>query len=204
MTPVKNIIFDLGGVLLNLDYDKTTNAFKRLGVENFDELFSQFKANDLFEKLETGRISEIFFYETMHDYSGKRLTNKQIETAWNAMLLDFRLESLNFLNSIKDKYNIYLLSNTNSIHYEAFKKILQKQTGKDSINGYFIKAYYSHLIHLRKPYPQAYQYVLNDAALVAEETLFIDDSFNNIETARQLGINTHLLLKEERIETLGL
>ncbi len=204
MAGVKNIIFDLGGVLLNIDYNKTTSAFKELGIQNFDELFSQFKANELFEKLETGHISEEAFYQSIQQYSGKQLDVDQIKIAWNAMLLDFRLPSLSILDELKKKYNIFLLSNTNSIHHKAFEKILLNETGKESLNGYFIKSYYSHLIGMRKPYPETYLFVLNDAAIKPGETLFIDDSINNIETALELGITCHHLLATEKIENLGL
>jgi len=204
MPAIKNIIFDLGGVLLNIDYNKTTIAFEKLGIENFDELFSQFKANDLFEKLETGQISEDEFYQSILQHTNTGADKKQIQQAWDAMLLDFRIESLEFLKPIKGKYNIYLLSNTNSIHLSAFQKILFHQTGDQSLNGYFIKSYYSHLIGKRKPWPETYLYVLNDAELIPEETLFIDDSINNIEAAKHFEIKTHLLLPNERIEKLQL
>ena len=204
MGAVKNIIFDLGGVLLNIDYNKTTSAFKELGIQNFDELFSQFKANELFEKLETGHISEEDFYQSIQQYAAKHLEVDQIKTAWNAMLLDFRLPSLSFLEDLKKSYNIFLLSNTNSIHHKAFEKILLAETGKQTLGHYFIKSYYSHLVGMRKPYPETYLFVLNDAGIKTDETLFIDDSINNIETAIELGINCHHLLPAEKIENLGL
>jgi len=200
---IKNIIFDLGGVLLNVDYHKTSEAFQQLGVSNFDNLFSQFKSNELFEKLETGNISDNSFYQEIKKHCAPATSTVQIENAWNAMLLDFRKESIQFLSSIKSQYNIYLLSNTNSIHLEAFKKIFTNETGLDSIDIFFKKSYYSHLIQKRKPHKETYQFVLQDGNMIAEETLFIDDSMNNIDSAKELGIITHLLLPTERIENLG-
>src|ERR1700739_3239196 len=120
MLPVKNILFDLGGVLLNVDYHKTSAAFKKLGVQNFDTLYSQFKANELFEELETGKISDDHFYKEMEKHTYPGISQQQIEEAWNAMLLDFRIDSLHFLDSLKNKYKLFLLSNTNSIHHAAF------------------------------------------------------------------------------------
>ncbi|HTB52839.1 MAG TPA: HAD family phosphatase [Ferruginibacter sp.] len=204
MQQIKNIIFDLGGVLLNIDYSKTATAFQQLGFENFDELFSQFKANELFEKLETGDISEELFYQEVQKYAPNKVDQKDIYIAWNAMLLDFRKSSLDFIDAIKDKYRLFLLSNTNIIHLTAFKEIFQKEIGKPSLDGYFIKSYYSHEINLRKPYKNIYAFVLQDGDMKAEETLFIDDSYNNIATAKDMGIQTHLLLPGERIEELGL
>ena len=120
------------------------------------------------------------------------------------MLLDFRQESLNVLESLKDKYNLFLLSNTNSIHLEAFNQTLREETGKTSLDEYFIKSYYSHIIQLRKPYVATYQWVLNDGNMIAAETLFIDDSVKNIVGAKEAGIKTHLLLTTETIGDLNL
>ncbi len=204
MKEIKNIIFDLGGVLLNIDYHKTADAFKMLGVRQFDDLYSQANANHLFEALETGEISEESFYQSIHQYCNPNTTRQQMQTAWNAILLDFRKDSLAVLESLKNKYNLFLLSNTNSIHLTAFNQKLQEETGKASLNDYFIKSYYSHIIQMRKPYAATYQWVLNDGNMPAAETLFIDDSVNNIKGADDVGIRTHLLLPTERIEDLKL
>ena len=204
MSEIKNIIFDLGGVLIDIDYNKTINAFKELGIPNFEEMFSQFKASDLFEKLETGDISEEDFYSTIKKDIPVPVTDLQIENAWNAILLDFRKESLDYLTFLQPKYNLYLLSNTNSIHYRSFQNLFKKETGKPSLDIYFIKAWYSHLIHLRKPYAAIYDFIVKEESLNPKETLFIDDSINNIESAAKVGLQTHLLLPEERIENPGI
>ena len=202
MAEIKNIIFDLGGVLLDIDYHKTASAFTSLGVKEFDTLYSQANANQLFEALETGAISEDAFYQSLQGYCRPETSRQQMQSAWNAILLNFRKESLTVLDQLKAKYNIYLLSNTNSIHLTAFNQILLEQTGNPSLDGYFIKSYYSHIIQLRKPYLATYEWVLQDAHIVAGETLFIDDSINNIKGAMEAGIQTHLLLPTETIQEL--
>jgi glucose-1-phosphatase len=204
MAAIKNIIFDLGGVLIDIDYHKTAAAFKRLGVVNFDEQYSQAGADKLFEALETGTIAEEEFYERMHTYCYPSTTWQQIEDAWNEILLSFRPQSLQYLDEIKSRYNIFLLSNTNAIHKRAFDKILKKETGFNSLDHYFIKSYYSHIIQQRKPYEATYHYVLNDGGMLATETLFIDDSPVNIAGAHKVGLKTHLLLAGQQIENLGL
>jgi glucose-1-phosphatase len=204
MSSIKNVIFDLGGVLLNVDYHKTADAFKALGARQFDELYSQANANHLFESLETGSISEDAFYEAIAQYCEPGTTRYQMQFAWNAILLDFRKDSLLVLKSLKEKYNLYLLSNTNSIHLSSFNNTLLEETGNISLDHYFIKSYYSHLIQMRKPYVETYQWVLNDAQIIASETLFIDDSVNNIKGAMEAGIQTHLLLPTENIRDLSL
>ncbi len=204
MSAIKNVIFDLGGVLLNVDYHKAADAFKALGAGQFDDLYSQANANHLFESLETGSISEAAFYEAIYQYCEPGTSRDQMRLAWNAILLDFRKDSLTVLDNLKDKYNLYLLSNTNSIHLTAFNHTLLNETGNASLDHYFIKSYYSHLIQMRKPYVETYQWVLDDAKMIASETLFIDDSINNIKGAKEAGIQTHLLLPTEHIGDLNL
>lgn len=201
---LKNIIFDLGGVLLDLDYTKTSDAFKKLGIKDFDLHFSQFTADELFEKLETGKISEEAFFNTVIKLCDKGTSLQEVENAWNAMMLDFRADSLVYLKQLKKQYSIYLLSNTNSIHLRAFQSIFTRKTGEKSLDVYFDKAYYSHLIGLRKPHLATYEYVLQDAGMSASETLFIDDSIHNIQAATQVGIKTHLLLSTEKIQDVPL
>jgi len=201
---IKNIIFDLGGVLMNLDYNKTAAAFKALGYVDFDNMYSQFKADELFEKLETGRISEEDFYTVLKKVASKPITDEQIMQAWTAMLLDFRAKSIASLPDLAKKYNLFLLSNTNSIHVNAFRKIFEQQFGHNRFEANFAKAYYSNEIGMRKPNADVYEFVLQDSGLKAAETLLIDDTHINIVAATALGLHTHFLKQGETIETLGL
>ena len=204
MKNIKNIIFDLGNVLFDIDYNKTINGFEQIGFKNFKASFSPEKMDGLFENLETGKITEADFYNTIKHISANPVTDSQIKNAWNAMLLNFRAESLAFLQQIKSKYNLYLLSNTNSIHLTAVKDIFIAEIGPASLDDYFIKAYYSSSIGLRKPDVAAYAFVLQDAGIKAAETLFIDDLISNINGAKIVGIQTHQLLPNQRIEHLQL
>ncbi|MEI6586380.1 MAG: HAD family phosphatase [Sediminibacterium sp.] len=190
MQGVKNIIFDLGGVLFNIDFKKTEAAFVAIGVENFSEMFGQHHSNDLFIQLETGAISPNEFYDAFRTNTQLALTNDQIKTAWNALLIDFRLPSLEWLKSIKNKYRIFLFSNTNQIHYESFLETYFNQTGKTDFNDFFEKAYYSQEMGLRKPSLEPFIQILENHGLVAAETVFIDDTLKNIEAAQQVGIQT--------------
>ncbi|MEO7524022.1 MAG: HAD family phosphatase [Ferruginibacter sp.] len=204
MNQIKNIIFDLGGVLLDLDFTKPPEAFKKLGFPQFESMFSQFKVDQLFEKLEKGMIDEREFYTIMLKVGKEGTTPDQIKFAWNSMLLDFRTESLEYLKKLAPEFNLFLLSNTNSIHLEAVNSILKKQTGLSSLNSFFTKSYYSHFIGLRKPDNNIFEFVAKDAGIQANETLFIDDTKDNIYTAQRLGFKTHLLLPGEKIEKLDL
>lgn len=202
MAALKNIVFDLGGVLININYATTSGKFSDLGFEGFENMYSQFTADRLFTKLETGQISDAEFYKCLAAAHGGDISPQHLKDAWNGMLLDWRKTSLDFLETLGSKYRLFLLSNTNAIHSEAFNRSLKAETGRESIDGLFAKAYYSHLVNLRKPNGDIFEYILKDAGILAGETLFVDDSGNNIETARTLGFRTHLLLPGEMIENL--
>lgn len=204
MQQFTSIIFDLGGVILNIDFSKTSSAFKKAGVADIDQMYSQESANELFRNLEVGKITEDQFCEAIRNVSGTKLANKSIVDAWNALLLDFRVETINYIKLLRTKYKLFLLSNTNSIHYREFYKIYEKTMETESFDALFQKTYYSHLIGYRKPDVSAFQYVLEDNSLSAEECLFIDDTIHNIEGAKRAGLNTIFLNPEMRVEELGL
>ena len=199
---IKNIIFDLGGVLLNLDFKRAFDAFAKLGFSDFDELFGQHNADDLFQKLETGKITPAEFYKELKLIAPREITAEQLENAWNAMLVSYRKESLDFLLKLKEHYSLYLLSNTNEIHHSRFLKMLQEETEYQNLHKFFIKTWYSHEIHHRKPDVEIFEFVLHDAGIEAGETLFIDDSPSNLPNAGAIGMKTQLLLPEERVENL--
>jgi glucose-1-phosphatase len=204
MSTIKNIVFDLGGVLLNIDTGKTNDAFEQLGIKDFKNNYSLHKADKLFDNLETGHVDEAAFYEGIRSISNSTLSNDAIRTAWNALLLDFREGSLEWMDKNADRFRFFLLSNTNAIHHTAFHKSFTEQTGRKNFDDYFTRAYYSHQVGLRKPEKEIYVHLLQDAGLDAAETIFIDDLLKNIEAAAALGIKTHHLQPGEYIEDLGL
>ncbi len=188
MKGIKNIIFDFGGVFLNIDYNLTSKAFKDLGVSNFDELYSQQKASPLFEDLETGKANENLSYKTLREISGHNLADEQIKTAWNAMIGDYSKDKLDWLERLRSKYKLYLFSNTNEIHYNAFTELYKAQVGGKPFDEYFDKVYYSHTAGFRKPGKEAYIRLLNNEGLQASETLFVDDTEINCKGAEEAGL----------------
>ncbi len=188
MQGIKHIIFDLGGVILNINYQLTSQAFKDLGAKNFDQLYNQFHANALFEDLETGRVTPEEFLAKIKEHLPEGTTDQQIIDAWDAMLLDFPLARLQLLQQLRNHYGLYLLSNTNAIHLKALNAILEKERGISSLGAFFDKSYYSHLIGYRKPEKEAYQVILDENGLKPEHTLFIDDTLPNVDAALALGI----------------
>jgi glucose-1-phosphatase len=204
MKKIKNIIFDLGGVFLDIDFKATEKAFVSLGVTNFNDFYTQHTASTLFEDLETGKVSPAAFYDGFRKETGAQLTDDQIRDAWNAMLGRFPVERLSWLEDIGFRYNIYLYSNTNVIHYDAFQKIYRECTGKENFDDYFVKAHYSHDLGSRKPYAESFTKLLNAEKLNPEETLFIDDSYKNIEGAKEAGLQAFLLLPPKTVLDLDL
>jgi glucose-1-phosphatase len=189
MQNIKNIIFDLGGVILNIDFRKTNDAFHSLGLENFAQHINQFHITDLFLQYETGQIDDIEFIEGVAKLSDKPIAESEIVEAWNALLLDFPPERIALLKGIKSRYRTFLLSNTNSIHLKEFQQRLHNEHGVH-LEDLFEKAYYSHVVKLRKPHADIFNLVLQENNLVPQETLFIDDTESNFEEAKKLGIQT--------------
>lgn len=186
---IRNIIFDLGGVIMNIDFKKTESAFAELGFADFKQYMTQFHITPFFEEYETGKIDDAAFVKGIQEIAGRPLTEAQVVGAWNALLLDFPPARLQLLEKIKNDYRIFLLSNTNSLHYQAFQQTLEAQTGK-KLEDIFEKTYYSHTAHLRKPHAAIYQLVLEENRLQPAETLFIDDTASNFSGAEELGIQT--------------
>lgn len=204
MKAVKNILFDLGAVLIDIDFDKVCKSFEHIGIKDFENQYSQLSASTLFEDLEKGKISDAFFYEAIQKQLQSSIPSEEIKNAWNSILLNFRIDTMQYLTQLKTDYNLFLLSNTNAIHLTEINLLAQQQLHVEKLDVYFIKAYYSFKIGMRKPNVDIFEFVLQDAGIEAKETLFIDDSKPNIITAQQLGFNTHLLLPHERVEKLSI
>jgi putative hydrolase of the HAD superfamily len=198
---IRHIIFDLGGVLLNLDFKGVEQAFVDLGVSDFPKRYSQLKQDSLFDDLETGKISASEFIAGIRKAAPDvPLSDEQIINAWNAILLDFPMRRLQLLQQLRTHYDLVLLSNTNEIHEIAFNKILEQTCGINSLAHFFDKVYYSHRVGMRKPGKEVFQRILEENAFLPEHTLFIDDSPQHIETAKSLGIQTIYLEKGMTIE----
>lgn len=197
---IKHIIFDLGGVLLNIDYSLTEKAFIDAGVTNFPELYSQLAQSSLFDDWETGKMTKEVFISAMQKASSVPISEAQVLDAWNAMLLDFPLRRLQILQQLRIYYDLFLLSNTNEIHEEIFNAKLMSAHGIPNIGVFFDKVYLSHRVGLRKPGKKIFQRILEENNLKPEATLFIDDSPQHIATAKELGIQTIYLEKGMTIE----
>lgn len=186
---IDTIIFDFGGVIIQLNYQATIDAFKKLGIENFDEMYSQAEQSNLFNDIETGKISPQRFINGLLDYLPSNTSPNKVVEAWNAMILDVPQQNIKLLEKLSEKYKIFLLSNTNSLHidlaYRNWNKVAQKP-----IEAYFEKIYLSHEVGMRKPDREIFELVCNEAKLNKETTLFIDDSEQHLVGAKSAGIKT--------------
>lgn len=189
MTDIKNIVFDFGGVLIDLDQNACINAFIQLGIDDVNKYLSDYTPNGIFRKLETGEISPEQFRDNVRGLTKKTLSDAEIDNAWLALLLDVPDKKLEMLLNLRKKYRVFMLSNTNVIHIDY---IIEKTFGRNNhvLDDYFEKVYFSYKTGYAKPDPDIFEFMLNDAGIKAEETLFIDDSEINITAAKEMGFKT--------------
>jgi len=200
--PVKNIILDLGGVIINLDIPATVNEFNRISAIPFEDLYTQFQQVELFNLFDKGLISDFDFFTRVKELIRHQGEDEELLRAWNAMLLDVPAGRLELLVKLKQKYNTFLLSNTNETHIESFERDLYLRHGVKNFNDYFDEVYYSCRTGLRKPDKEIFEMVLSKNKLDPAETIFIDDSVQHVQGAGQCGIRAYLLPKGMELEKL--
>ncbi|MBC7662002.1 MAG: HAD family phosphatase [Chitinophagaceae bacterium] len=203
---IKAVIFDFGGVILDLDYPATDQRLRRLLGEQGQIHYTKTYQSKIFDAFETGSVDENTFYEAIENAADKKVSRQEIDDAWCAMLLDVPPARFHFLKDVASQCRIFLYSNTNSIHKREFDKTLERHLGPGGFDKLFEKTYYSHLFGKRKPHPEAYQAVLTDAGLDPQTTLFIDDNVANVAGAKAAGLVVHHLtgdlLKDHKLSRL--
>lgn len=192
MEEIKNVIIDLGGVIINLARNRCIEAFECLGIPDIrDRVVNDYQHKDLFMQVELGTITPEEFRDGVRKLARQPLTDLQIDTAWVAMLEDVPVYKLNLLLDLRKRYKMFLLSNTNQIHWEwASRTFFTYKEHRAS--DFFNKIYLSYQLHMLKPDADIFEYVLNDAAISPHETLFIDDALPNCRTAQSLGLATYM------------
>ena len=186
---IKNLILDFGGVIYQISHQKQKKAFMELGLHNFDDLYSQAIQNPLFEKFETGKISSNEFRKALAKLLPGNITIAETDHAWNSILAGYYIESVSLLKRLGPKYKLFLLSNTNAIHYNIYTAEFADAFGYD-FETLFARAYWSFKIGLRKPGHEIYKRVLEENRLNVAECIFIDDTLGNVEAAAKCGIKT--------------
>ena len=187
---IRNIVFDLGGVLVDLDFKAAINGLQEAGFANVKEQLLAFDRGGIFQKFEVGEITADEFRTAIRENSTVTLTDEEVDALWNLMLLEIPREKLELILELRGKYMVYLLSNTNSIHWDYVCKNAFNYRGF-RVEDYFEETFLSYEMHLAKPDKAIFEKVLHDANLLAEETLFIDDSEANCKAAQEVGIHAH-------------
>ena len=187
---IKNIVFDLGGVLVDLDFKAAINGLQEAGFANVKEQLQTFDRDGIFQKFELGEMTADEFRSAIRENSTVALTDEEVDNLWNLMLLEIPREKLELILELRGKYMVYLLSNTNSIHWDYVCKNAFNYRGF-RVEDYFEETFLSYKMHLAKPDKAIFEKVLSDANLLTEETLFIDDSEANCKAAQEVGIHAH-------------
>lgn len=199
---ITTIIFDFGGVILDIDPQQTINEFIKLGIKDQKIFTSAEFREGIINKFERGIDTAESFRKKVREIIGKHICDQHIDDAWNALLLDIPMERIKVIEQVKNHYEILLLSNSNEIHYDVYVRDLQLRFGYREFDQLFHKSYFSFDLHLNKPNPEIFEFVINQHKLVPSQTLFIDDTYEHIEAARNLGLQAYHLQKPEQITEL--
>lgn len=187
---------------MDLDFHKTHQALSRLSGIPAEELKGRIHTSAFFNEYEKGLITDEEFREQLRLFLNCSTSDENLDRAWNALLLDITKERLDLLTQLKTKYKTFLLSNTNNIHLKAVNETVIKTSGEKSLDPFFHKAYFSHVMKMRKPDKEIFNFVLEENNLTASETLFMDDIFENIQGAKSVGIQTILISSTSQILSL--
>lgn len=198
---IKNIIFDLGGVLLNIDPKRTIDAFGRLGMEQLVGDKGLTYDHDIFYLMEQGKITPAEFRSGVQELLPHPVSSAEIDAAWTAMLLDVPFIRVQLLKNLRKDFGIYLFSNTNAIHVDKFHSDFRIQFGFE-VSSLFDKDFYSNEIGYRKPSPESFQEIIRLSGINPAESLFIDDAPGNVEAAQKSGLKAFWLQPTQKVEVL--
>jgi putative hydrolase of the HAD superfamily len=190
---IKNIILDLGNVIINIDFELTYKALASLTQRDIFEVKKELDDTNLWNRYEEGLISDELFLKTLYDALELTCTQKELEKAWCGLLLDIPQRRIDLIDELRKKYRVFILSNTSDIHIQVINGMIKNQFGRPDLESLVEKAYYSYQMKMRKPGKEIYQTMLSDAKILASETLFLDDNEDNIEGAKKCGIQTVLV-----------
>lgn len=199
MPHIKNIIFDYGNVIFEIDFKKTQAALLQLGIKNSTDFFAHKSHHQLFNDFETAAISPAQFRAGIREAAqNENLSDEEIDAAWNSLLIGVPPGIHEVLLKVKEKYRTFLLSNNNETHYNYIVDYLKKEFNLPDNSSLFEKAYYSQQMFLRKPNVEIFEQVIQENGLNPAETLFIDDSPQHIEGAKKAGLHTLLMTKHPK------
>jgi glucose-1-phosphatase len=199
---IKNIILDLGGVIINLDIPATIASFNALSAVPFESIYSARTQSEIFNKFDKGEITDFEFFSELKSQLRHQGAEAELLQAWNAMLLDVPARRLDLLVRLRQDYRTFLLSNTNETHIAVIERQLYLKHGVKNFGDYFDDIYYSCRVGMRKPDAEIFEHLLRKHKLEAAETVFIDDSIQHVQAAGACGINAYLLPQDMEVEEL--
>jgi glucose-1-phosphatase len=199
---MKNILFDLGGVILDIDVQATLKRFYELDFPSELLQYPNNMTSDLFFKYETGKISTPDFRNEIRRITGLDVSDEELNEAWNAMLLRVPGERTQLLEKLGSRYDLYMLSNTSALHAPVFEQMYLDAAGT-AMKNHFKKIYYSFEIGWHKPDSEAWEHVISDAGIVPQETLFLDDNIHNIKVSQELGFQAIHIHERTSLMDLG-
>lgn len=197
MDEIKNIIFDLGGVIYDINYENIANTFTHYGVNGTEHFYGRTFQTPEMDLFEMGKMSVPDFHNYIRRMSGIPLKDAEIDEIINAILIDIPQKRVRLLQNLKKKYGIFLFSNTNQINYDCYTQAMQKKYGFDVFHDCFDACYFSHIMHLRKPSLEGFFQILNEQHITGASTLFIDDNKANVDAARLSGLHSYQLIDKD-------
>lgn len=194
---IKNIIFDLGGVILDIDYSAPIREFAKLNMHNLESIYSIAQPDPMYSLYETGKISTEEFMNYLQSKSPEGTSLSDILHAWNSILVGLPPHRIEILKQLKQHYRLFLLSNINELHIKGFEAIYRKHFPESSIYDVMDDVYYSCIIGKRKPDPASFLHIVHEHDLELKETLFIDDSADNVAGALQVGLQARRVIPKQ-------
>ncbi len=186
---IKAVVFDFGNVIINIDLEKTYQAFSDLTFKPASKIKALFTENQIFRKYEIGFFEEEEFRDVIRQTLGYPLNDDEIDNAWNALLLDAPEKRIRYLEDLRLKVPIYLLSNTNDTHIKASTRYFREKHNYSNFFRIFNRVFLSFEIKLYKPEFEIYHYLISELNLEPHQILFLDDNQDNIDAAKECGIN---------------
>ncbi|WP_420575484.1 HAD family hydrolase [Ekhidna sp.] len=182
------VIFDFGNVLIDLDYPKVIRKFSEVAKKNQEEIEELVVTAPVLQKFEMGMIGPEEFRANINKLLGTNMGERQFESIWNTMLKSITKERMDKVLKIGEKFDTYILSNTNMIHEIAYEEMIMEETGRMSLRDFVKEVYYSHEIGMRKPNLNCYKFVIDDIGIYPSRMLFLDDRLDNVEGAQRAGM----------------
>lgn len=186
---IKNIVFDFGGVIISFDRDQAVKAFRQIGVKEADRLLDKYHQKGIFQEVENGNMDAEAFRRELSKICGKELTYKEVEDGWKGFVTEVPQYKLDYLNELRKKYKVYILSNTNPYIMGWARSVALTPAGKP-LDAYVDKIYTSYEAGSTKPDRGIFEYMIKDSGLNPAETIFVDDGASNIAVGEELGFVT--------------